>query len=314
MLRTSYLNSVLIWAMLLLGTANAVPQVTVPLDSIPITSHALNRTDKRACPAAITAIFQQEAPYLKEWIEYHRIIGVEHFYLYNNRSTDHYLEVLLPYIKAGVVELFDYPYPTFPAGVQTYVYNHALDIARNYNPLLAIIDCDEFICIGPYRSLDEAAKNYPYGGITAHWQMFGTSGVHHIEDGELLTEKLLLKAPPHWGGNRQVKSIVRPQYVQRIHDPHTATYKPGYFAVLPNRAKFSHTPPPGDLPIYPINIHHYWFRTEEFFEEVKRPRRQKWDGGWMSDEWCEQLKDTCHQVYDDSMLRFADELRRRVYN
>ena len=38
------------------------------------------------------AIFQNEAPYLKEWIEYHRLIGVEHFYLYNNGSTDNYDE------------------------------------------------------------------------------------------------------------------------------------------------------------------------------------------------------------------------------
>jgi hypothetical protein len=30
---------------------------------------------------AITAIFQNEAPYLKEWIEFHLLMGAEHFYL-----------------------------------------------------------------------------------------------------------------------------------------------------------------------------------------------------------------------------------------
>jgi hypothetical protein len=56
---------------------------------------------------AICAIFQDEAPYLKEWIEFHRLVGVEHFYLYNHRSRDHYQEVLKPYILSGLVELID---------------------------------------------------------------------------------------------------------------------------------------------------------------------------------------------------------------
>ncbi|KIC71464.1 hypothetical protein DB44_DM00010, partial [Candidatus Protochlamydia amoebophila] len=28
---------------------------------------------------SVCAIFKNEAPYLKEWIEYHRLIGVKHF-------------------------------------------------------------------------------------------------------------------------------------------------------------------------------------------------------------------------------------------
>lgn len=29
---------------------------------------------------AVCAIFRDEAPYLAEWIEFHRLVGVEHFY------------------------------------------------------------------------------------------------------------------------------------------------------------------------------------------------------------------------------------------
>lgn len=35
---------------------------------------------------AICAIFQDEAAYLKEWIEFHKLVGVQHFYLYNHAS------------------------------------------------------------------------------------------------------------------------------------------------------------------------------------------------------------------------------------
>ena len=36
---------------------------------------------------AVCAIFKNEAPYLKEWIEFNHLVGVEHFYLYNNNSV-----------------------------------------------------------------------------------------------------------------------------------------------------------------------------------------------------------------------------------
>ena len=47
----------------------------------------------------VGAIFQNEAPYLKEWIDYHKSVGVDHFVLYNHFSKDNYEEVLYPYIN-----------------------------------------------------------------------------------------------------------------------------------------------------------------------------------------------------------------------
>ena len=48
-------------------------------------------------------MFRNEAAYLKEWIEYHHLAGVEHFWLYNNNSTDQWQDVLQPYIDWGIV-------------------------------------------------------------------------------------------------------------------------------------------------------------------------------------------------------------------
>ncbi len=55
----------------------------------------------------IASQFRDEAPYLKEWVEYHRMVGVDHFWLYNNSSIDNWEEVLQPYIDEGLVEVFD---------------------------------------------------------------------------------------------------------------------------------------------------------------------------------------------------------------
>ena len=53
---------------------------------------------------AVCAIFKNEARFLKEWIEFYKLIGVEHFYLYNNFSNDNYQDVLQPYINSKDVK------------------------------------------------------------------------------------------------------------------------------------------------------------------------------------------------------------------
>ena len=58
---------------------------------------------------SICAIFKNEANYMKEWIEFHQMMGVDHFYLYNNNSADDYFSVLSQYIEKGIVTLVEWP-------------------------------------------------------------------------------------------------------------------------------------------------------------------------------------------------------------
>jgi hypothetical protein len=53
------------------------------------------------------AIFKNEAPYLREWIEYHLLIGVQHFWLVSNdcENEAESNSTLAPYISAGIVTL-----------------------------------------------------------------------------------------------------------------------------------------------------------------------------------------------------------------
>jgi hypothetical protein len=52
---------------------------------------------------SICAIFKDEAPYLPERIEFHRLVGVERFFLYDNLRVDGGREVLEPWVRARVV-------------------------------------------------------------------------------------------------------------------------------------------------------------------------------------------------------------------
>ena len=65
-------------------------------------------------PASMTylsvgAIFRDEADYLQEWIEFHRLVGVERFFLYDNGSVDDWRTVLAPYMRDGIVDVHDWP-------------------------------------------------------------------------------------------------------------------------------------------------------------------------------------------------------------
>jgi len=50
---------------------------------------------------ALCTCFQSEAPYLKEWIEFHKLQGVQHFYLFDNLSEDRPENVLSEYTNCA---------------------------------------------------------------------------------------------------------------------------------------------------------------------------------------------------------------------
>ena len=90
---------------------------------------------------AVVAILKDEGHYLKEWLDYHLLAGVEHFYLYDNDSSDNQAEVARPYVEAGLVDYF------FASGkaMQMLVYNDAVKRFKFFNRYMAFIDLDEFI-------------------------------------------------------------------------------------------------------------------------------------------------------------------------
>ena len=62
---------------------------------------------------SITTLFKYESDFLKEWIDYHLIKGIEHFYLYENNTVpdQKIAKILFPYIAKGLVTHIMWPYP-----------------------------------------------------------------------------------------------------------------------------------------------------------------------------------------------------------
>ena len=248
------------------------------------------------CEIALCCVFQNEAPWLKEWIEYHRLIGVQHFYLYNNLSADDYLAVLKPYIKHGLVELYDFPQHPFRNFDQPIVYNHALERSRTLHKWLAIIDTDEFIVPMQQLSLKAYLRAHEdYAGIYPHWIMYGTSNVKELDAHELLIEKLIHRAPLGEKLNHFKKAIVQPDLTIKVNTAHDCHHVVGGQI---------HKPTDTDL-----RLHHYFVRTENFLYQVKIPRLKKWNVNAFSPQSILRFIPIANSEYDATMLRFAIPLK-----
>lgn len=226
---------------------------------------------------SICAIFKNEGPYLKEWIEFHKLQGVQHFYLYNNNSTDDFEKILKPYIKSREVTLINWPY-TFKSGethkwlkIQKDAYNNCLNDYGSDSIWIAFIDIDEFLFCINGTPLPAFLANYrDYGGVCAHWLLFGTSNIENIPKGSLLIELLNRCSLENHIRNNQTKSIIQPKRVVNAKSAHHFNYKKGYFHVDEHYRRFDiHGPITHDL----IRINHYWTRTESYFRMRKMPSR-----------------------------------------
>lgn len=270
------------------------------------------KTRKYKYQIAACAMFQNEAEWLKEWIEFHRLIGVEHFYLFDNGSTDHFQDVLKPYIKMGLIDLYHYPQVGQTQqeflSIQLHLNMKAIELAANEAKWLAIIDIDEFVVPLQTNSLLTVLKNYEnYGGLYANWLMFGTSNIQKIPFGCLMIEALnhSTLAPVSVG-----KSIVRPERVKSFKSPHYMTYKKPYYHVNTNHQVFEKTNCP--IAADQLLIFHYYTRDIDHLMNVKLPRRKK----WMNVDGASYLKEM--DIYNSSlnltMHRFIPLLQSKVFS
>ena len=266
----------------------------------------------------ICALFQDEEIFLREWIEYHRLLKVEHFYLYNNLSTDGYLNILQPYIDKGLVDLFDWPIPsenqeTYLTQLQMPMYLHALNLARENADWAAFIDLDEFIQPKVHEDLAQLLEEYQnYGALAINWQLFGTSWISHIPPGELLTEHLVWKAEEKLPLNEMIKMVVQTSKVKDVYNPHTFEFYPGEYAVNSDKKPLAAHASSQEVIVDTVQIRHYWSGPEEWFLTHKLPRREKW-GMKIPAKHLTSLIYTYNAVKDETLFHFLPLLKKAMY-
>lgn len=234
--------------------------------------HAVQR---RYC-VSICAIFKNEAPYLREWIEFHRIVGVEHFYLYNNNSEDGFREVLAPYLREGLVTLIEWPYRQ----AQMKAYWDCVARFRTETRWLGFIDLDEFVVPRKtdtiYEVLQPFEKNRP--AVIFYWRVFGSSGRMKRNPHGLVTEDFTVCWPKFDDIGKVFYNTAyepAPDFYKNVSMHHTQWARCGRFLLPPvnmdghvcvgNR----HVIDDRDVP---IQINHYFTKSYAEYHATKQTR------------------------------------------
>jgi hypothetical protein len=248
---------------------------------------------------AICSIFQDDAKYLKEWIEFHEKQGVQKFYLYNNLSKDNYIQVLFPYIERGLVKVIEWPFAQKNLvdwnDIQCKAYMDCISKIKNSVKWCAFIDTDEYLFCPNGMKLDRMLQDFKdFGGVSANWMLYGTSNIYKIPEGKKMTDCLTYRAEDSHKAHFHVKTIVQPRFVNRCINPHFFIYKNRKCAVTENKVKIDGPFSP-TVSVNHLRINHYSTRDGEFFNEVKIPRQMKWN---LTADSAIATEKECHGVYD----------------
>lgn len=264
---------------------------------------------------SIISIFRNEDRFLKEWIDFHRAVGVEHFYLFNNASHDDYLTVLQPYIDKGIVELYDWPYLSHGIqqewiDIQCAAFRKAIDLSKTQSKWVATIDTDEFLFPTQHENLVDFLKNYDdCTSIAINWQNFGTSNVKRVPKDTLMIEMLVHQSPVECEINTFAKSIFKPNAIKYCIQPHTMENHSWTYTVDADKNIFNwkfHLSHP--ILIDKIRINHYWSRDDDFFQETKVAQYKRWIGEHAA-EASKKRNDLANQFVNIEILRFIPAMK-----
>lgn len=260
---------------------------------------------------AIVVIIKNEGPYIKEWLEYYRLLGVKKFYIFDNESTDNTLKILKPYIENKIVD-----YTFLPGQArQMDAYNLALNKSKEDVKYLAIVDADEFIYLtndktNLYLELDKIfKKDKKIGGIGINWEIFGSSHFSKKQPG-LVTQTFLYRSKSSFSVNRHIKTVCNPRKVAGVLNPHYVEYKKGYHAVN-TLGEYMEGAMTNFSSSMPMRINHYFTKSKEEFLQ-KRSR------GMADQNKIRNIKDfdvhDRNDIFDDGMVKFKKDLENRVKN
>ena len=216
---------------------------------------------------AISAIYRWEADYLREWVAFHRLVGVERFFLYDNASEDDHLEALAPFIEDGSVIV--HPWPVFPG--QPSANAHCLERHGGDARWIAFIDVDEFLFSPTGRPVPEILEGFEEApGVCVSRAWMGSSGHETKPEGTVLanfSSRLVLPEP-----NRAVKCIVDPLRVERRVNEHWFEYKDGALPVDEHGQPLT-TWRRDPLTFDVLRLNHYFTKSiEEAVRKFARPQ------------------------------------------
>jgi hypothetical protein len=190
--------------------------------------------------ASICSVYKNETLHILEWIEYHRLIGFQHFYLYNNLSNDDlpvtykddrksdkiFREALIEYYtNIGILTHHEYTVNLsednfkHQINLPDYPFNHCTRFAKGESKWVAYIDMDEFIFINNKNKniIDILNDKFSHAdGISLNAHLFGTSK-HYFESKGLCIDNYKYENSKM---DHFVKLMYKPDHIIQFNGPH----------------------------------------------------------------------------------------------
>ncbi|PDT50446.1 glycosyltransferase family 92 protein [Sinorhizobium fredii] len=269
---------------------------------------------------ALVACVKNEASYIEEWARFHKAVGIRHFHLYDDDSTDGTLDVLQRVL--GSQELTVVPWKMRMRDQesgellngQTIAFAHAiLNFGARYDRM-AFIDVDEFLLPKKGRTLQEALKGAGgFPNISLPWHMFGHSGHVSRPAGPVCLNYTMRVSDPlqqHLDASN-FKCIVDPAEVTRVSVHHFETRSYGDktandagTAVTKRKRKAAE-----HYSAEFIQLNHYYAKS---VQELKEKTERGWSYDGSAEKYQNKVASTIkyieeNVVEDRSMLEFVEK-------
>ena len=159
------------------------------------------------------AIIRNEVDYIENWLLFHLSIGFQHFFIYDNDSSDNIKNVLEKYICGGVVTYISWP---VRAG-QIDAYNHSIFLLKNNTDWVGFFDIDEYLVLHDHECVISYISSLEADQILIPWRNFPHGG-HNNRPGGSDIENYVWAHKVGVSGSVQVKHLVRPELIEHATD------------------------------------------------------------------------------------------------
>lgn len=257
---------------------------------------------------AVTAVFRNESKYIREWVAWHRLQGVEFFLLVDNNIDEAEKEAtrcaLRDYLARGVVEIVDTP--PLKRHFQIDSYFMAVDRMKGITKWLAIIDIDEFIQPTSVLTIPQVLRLFEpipnIASLSLNWAVFGTSGIKLRP--ELCIQAFTRRTIEDDQINRHLKQIVMPHRIKKA-GIHYSLPLNGFSAIDTKRRKRNGMYKLDSVYWGFLRVVHYMTRSEQCWADKEKrgfPSVQE-DRLWTAKEWASRKKELkrTNSVVDMSM-------------
>ena len=273
----------------------------------------------------LVAIFRDEDDYLVEWIEFHRMMGVDHFILYDNGLEKSSQVLLKSYIEKNIVTHILFPdiqglrdgRHADTLSIQQMAYADFIKRFRHHFNYILQLDIDEFLFPKSHNSITEVLNEYDdskLASIEINWTNFGDSG--HLTKPNGLVIKNFTKS----GSNvvpQAIKSIANTRYLSlrfiytNVHRfSHRFTIMDVFTKLFLGYPQIIKGKNANDL----FQLNHYITKSKE--EYLRKLKINKY--GYMTDIETEEnfikLNNQFNKVENRTIFRFVPKLKRILNN